>query len=108
MLHLSERIDLQKKAHIPDTEGGMQTSWASVGEYWAHIKSLSPQKRYESHQECGKNLIRPCFLMTLRKQVPLRGDMRIAWRGAVYQLISYPVRLPTQPWLQALIQPVGD
>lgn len=107
MLHLSERIELQKKAQIPDAEGGMQMSWAGVGEYWAHIKALTPGRRYESHPDCGKNLINPCFLMTLRKQVPLRGDMRIAWRGMLYQLISYPIRLPTQPFLQALIQPIG-
>ncbi len=106
MVRLSERVILQTKIHIPDGQGGFETSWSTVGQYWAEMKFISFGSKENKNEECGKKLAKPYYRLTLRRQVPLKGNMRIKWSGNFYQLVSYPVVDPTKQWISALAQPM--
>ena len=86
---LQWRVEILKINRTPDGSGGYTTAWVNYATRWSDIQPLSGKERFAEGQIQNPTQI----MFRLRYDPDVTAEMRIRYKGKVYQIIGQPINV---------------
>lgn len=93
---LDRRITFESPPTGKDNGGELSGSWGFEFSCWANVKT---QASVEAVQE-GTEAVTDTLIFTIRYRSTITSDMRILYNSQYYQIVSNPVELRRNEYLQ--------
>lgn len=95
---LNTRVTIQKPVVGSDSEGSPKTVWATLDIVAAEVEALSAQERVDAAQ--AQLNITHAVVLRYRQQRDVTHNMRLLFRGRVFEIIDLDYDERNHKWLQ--------
>ena len=101
---LRDKVTLRRKAETADGMGGFTETWSDMGTAWAKVTSVRGKELMEALQLQGE-LTHKVFM---RYRADVDEANQITWRGRTLKIVSPPIILGHDQWLEILCKEETD
>lgn len=97
---LCERITIQERSLRPDGTGGYKERWKTKGQHWAAVQSVSISseavraRTHKGYRLGGFEEPSCLYRVTVRRDIEIKGGMRILWGKCFLTALSDPEQDP--------------